>query len=289
MAPDQVEPGPFVLNDMVPMLDELAQTIVGALGFGVAVVNLVLPDGRLQVVSVAGDETARDALLGHIDTAETWETLLAASEPWGRLRLVDHQHVENYAGSLSWVPDIEAIDAADARHPEDALFAPLSSADGTQLGILSVDLPHDGRRPNAESRRALEAFAMAAALAIEHSTMRARAEIAERNARLLAVQDPLTKVGNRSMLVQRFEHVASDRAAHRGRVALIFIDLDDFKSINDLHSHAAGDRVLEQAAARITSIVRPHDTVVRWGGEEELDLDALMRRADAEMYRVKHG
>jgi len=325
---------------MVPMLDQLAQTIVEALGFGVAVVNLALPDGALAVVSVAGDEGARAALLGHVDTAETWETMLAASEPWGRLRFVDHRNEDQHDESLSWVPDIDMIDADDAWHPEDALFAPLTSEDGTQLGILSVDLPHDGRRPNDASRRALEAFAMAAALAIEHSALRARAEDAERSARLLARQDPLTGVGNRSMLMQRLEHAASARAAQRCPLALVFIDLDHFKTINDLHTHAAGDRVLQEVATRITATVRPHDTVVRWGGDEfvvlleqlhneeaarrvaariseviaeplfysglelrvtasvglafdagadELDLDALMRRADIAMYQVKHG
>ena len=62
-----------VSGDMVSMLDELALTIVEALGFGVAVVNIALPDGSLQVVSLAGDEDARATLLGHVDTAETWE------------------------------------------------------------------------------------------------------------------------------------------------------------------------------------------------------------------------
>lgn len=342
-----VEPGPptstqsaSLPDDMVSMLDQLAQTIVEALGFGVAVVNITLSDGSLQVVSVAGDENARAALLNHVDTAETWEVMLSASEPWGRLRFVDHRTDDRSAGALSWVPDVEMVDADDAWHPEDALFAPLISEDGAQLGILSVDLPHDGRRPDAGSRRALEAFAMAAALAIEHSTLRARAEAAERSARQLAIEDPLTGVGNRAMLMQRLTHAASARPGRRDPLALVFIDLNDFKPINDVHSHAAGDLVLQETAARITHVVRPHDTVVRWGGDEfvvlleqvedeegarrvaerlaeaiaepivysgsklavtasvglafdagieELDLDALMRRADAAMYEMKHS
>ncbi len=170
---------PTVSDDLIAMLDELALTIVEALRFGVAVVNLVRPDGSLEVVSVAGDKDARRALLGTVDTAEIWETLLSNSEPWGRLRFADHLSEGADANSLTWVPDIKAIDAEDAWHPEDALFAPLIAADGTWLGILSVDLPHDGRRPNEASRQALEAFAMATALAIEHSMLRTRAEAAE--------------------------------------------------------------------------------------------------------------
>ena len=61
-----------VSGDMVSMLDELALTIVEALGFGVAAVNIALPDGSLQVVSLAGDADARATLLGHVSAVLTW-------------------------------------------------------------------------------------------------------------------------------------------------------------------------------------------------------------------------
>lgn len=259
-------------DDLVPMLDELAGTIVEALGFGVAVVNIARPDGSLEVVSVAGDADARSTLLGHVDSAETWEQVLSRSEQWGRLRFADHRNEEADTTSLSWVPDLVPIDAEDAWHPEDSLFAPLTSADGTRLGILSVDLPREGRRPDDASRRSLEAFAMATALAIEHSTLRSRAEASERISRELATHDPLTGLGNRSMMIERLEHAATSRAEQRALMALVFIDLDGFKAINDVHSHAAGDAVLHEVAQRIRSVVRPHDTVVRWGGDEFLVL-----------------
>jgi diguanylate cyclase (GGDEF)-like protein len=326
-------------DDLVSMLDELASTIVEALGFGVAAVNFARPDGSLEVVSVAGDKSARAALLGHVDTAETWELVLASSEPWGRLRFADHRNEADLT-TRTWVPDIEATDEEGAWHPEDALFAPLMSADGVLLGILSVDLPHDGRRPDAASRRALEAFALATALAIEHSTLRARAEASEAIAQQLATHDALTGVGNRSMMTRRLAHAASARPDQRKLLALVFIDLDSFKAINDTHTHAAGDRILQEVAHRVRSVVRPHDTVVRWGGDEflvlleqlddeasgrqvaeritavvadpvpyrgeqlqvtasvglafgapgqELDPDALVRRADTAMYQVKNA
>jgi len=271
-------------DDLVSMLDQLAQTIVEALRFGVAAVNIARPDGSLQVVSVAGHPDARRTLLGHVDTAETWGRVLSRSEPWGRLRFADHRNEGADAATLSWVPEVEPVDADDAWHPEDALFAPLVSADGTRLGILSVDLPHDGRRPDEASRRALEAFAMATALAIEHSTLRSRAEASERISHELATHDPLTGVGNRSKMIRRLEHAASARPDQRKLSALVFIDLDGFKAINDAHAHAAGDRVLQEVARRIESVVRPHDTVVRWGGDEflvlleQLDDEATGRR-----------
>lgn len=259
---------PTVPDDLVAMLDLLAQTVVNALGFGVAVVNIARPDGSLEVVSVAGDEQARKMLLGTSQSAEVWDKFLAVSEPWGRLRFADHRNQDADGDLLSWVPDIVPIDAEDAWDPEDALFAPLTAADGSRLGILSVDLPHDGRRPTAATCSALEAFAVSTALAIENATLRSRAESSERSLKRLARFDSLTGVGNRSMLFERLEHAATARPERRSLLALAFIDLDGFKVINDTNSHDVGDLVLKGVAGRIRTVVRPHDTVVRWGGDE---------------------
>src|SRR4028119_2340805 len=165
-----------VPDELVEMLDMLAATIVQALGFGVAVINIARPDGTFETVSVAGDNDARALLLGAVRGAETWDELLSVSEPWGLLRFADHLNEAANVDTLSWVPNTVALDVADAWHPEDALYAPLTATDGTRLGTLSVDLPHDGRRPNSATCQALEAFAVSAALAMEHAALRGRAE-----------------------------------------------------------------------------------------------------------------
>lgn len=263
---------PTVEDDVVAMLNLLAETIVQALGFGVAAVNISRPDGSMEAVSVAGNDDARDMLLGTIEGAEVWDKMLAMSEPWGRLRFADHRNEAANVGQFSWIPDVIPIEAENAWHPEDALFAPLIATDGSLLGILSVDLPHDGRLPGQATRNALEAFAVSAALAIEHSALRARAEASEQRYRYLASHDQLTGVGNRSMLVDRLEHAVAVRAENRPLLAVLFVDLDRFKAINDAHTHEAGDHVLKTVALRIEALVRPHDTVVRWGGDEFLIL-----------------
>jgi diguanylate cyclase (GGDEF)-like protein len=117
----------------------------------------------------------------------------------------------------------------------------------------------------------LEAFAVSAALAIEHAGLRARAEASERRFRHLARHDGLTGVGNRELLLERLRHALTRREKDR-LLAVVFIDLDRFKPINDHCSHDAGDHVLTTVAARIQALVRPHDTVVRWGGDELLVL-----------------
>jgi diguanylate cyclase (GGDEF)-like protein len=261
-----------VSDELVVMLDLLAATIVQALGFGVACINITRPDGTLEVVSVAGDDEARKALLGAVRGAETWDELLAVSEPWGLLRFADHRSEAANVDILSWIPNTVSIEAEDAWHPEDALYAPLTASDGSRLGTLSVDLPHDGRRPNPTTCKALEAFAISAALAIEHAALRERAETSERRYRHIASHDPLTGVGNRSVLVERLEHALNRRPDDRSLMAVVFVDLDKFKTINDRYSHNAGDHVLKVGASRIRASVRPHDTVVRWGGDEFLVL-----------------
>jgi diguanylate cyclase (GGDEF)-like protein len=261
-----------VSHELVAMLDLLAATIVQALGFGVACINITRTDGTLEVVSVAGDDEARKALLGTVQTAEIWDALLSVSEPWGLLRFADHRNEAANVDMLSWVPDMVPIDAEDAWHPEDALYAPLMASDGSRLGMLSVDLPRDGRRPSSSTCQALEAFAISAALAIEHASLRGRAEGSERRFRHMASHDPLTGVGNRSMLIERLEHAVTRRTEDGALLSVVFIDLDKFKAINDRHSHETGDHVLKVVASRIQALVRPHDTVVRWGGDEFLIL-----------------
>jgi diguanylate cyclase (GGDEF)-like protein len=250
------------------MLDLLAGTIVELLGFGVAAINVVRPDGTFEVVAVAGDQGAREALLGSVNSAQSFDDMLELSEAWGRLRFVDHA-VQDDATYAEWVPDFVVGDEVDAWHPEDALFAPLLATDGSRVGILSVDLPHDGRRPDASTCRGLEAFAVSTALAIEHAVHRQQAEESKDHFRDRAFRDWLTGLGNRALLLERLEELAlpGDELT-----ALVFVDLDGFKQVNDRHGHLAGDRVLQSVADRIRAVSREGDTVVRWGGDEFLVL-----------------
>jgi diguanylate cyclase (GGDEF)-like protein len=81
-------------------------------------------------------------------------------------------------------------------------------------------------------------------------------------------RDPLTGLRDRSFLLSRLaELLASDRAADQ-RFAVLFIDLDNFKQVNDGYGHLVGDNVLREVARRLASCVRTHDHVVRFGGDE---------------------
>ena len=91
---------------------------------------------------------------------------------------------------------------------------------------------------------------------------------AEEQLKQAAVHDALTGLPNRNSLAARLEHAILRVNRSGDRLALLFIDLDRFKKVNDTLGHAAGDEVLRQAAARIRACVREVDTVARLGGDE---------------------
>jgi diguanylate cyclase (GGDEF)-like protein len=91
---------------------------------------------------------------------------------------------------------------------------------------------------------------------------------AEERAHELATKDPLTGLMNRRSLSERLEHAIVRAARNNERLALLFLDMDKFKSVNDTHGHDAGDELLIQVADRITHSVRDSDMVARLGGDE---------------------
>ena len=93
-------------------------------------------------------------------------------------------------------------------------------------------------------------------------------KILEQRLEFRAFHDPLTHLPNRSLFTDRFEHALARSERHGSKVAVLFVDLDDFKEINDSLGHEAGDRVLVAVAHRLRSCLRPTDTAARLGGDE---------------------
>jgi diguanylate cyclase (GGDEF)-like protein/PAS domain S-box-containing protein len=106
---------------------------------------------------------------------------------------------------------------------------------------------------------------------------------AERALAYQALHDPLTGLANRVALMDRLAQALVAMERHRSRLAVLFVDLDNFKGINDSFGHDAGDLVLTEIGRRLTGVARRSDTVARLGGDEFVVLcPALDRRTGPE-------
>ena len=97
-----------------------------------------------------------------------------------------------------------------------------------------------------------------------------------------AFHDPVTELANRALFADRVQHSIKRSSRGGPSIGVVFIDLDDFKTVNDSLGHAAGDTVLQEVARRLQETVRPADTVARFGGDEfAVLLDEVMDSAEA--------
>ncbi len=98
-------------------------------------------------------------------------------------------------------------------------------------------------------------------------------EVAERKAvearlQQIAAYDPLTNLPNRYLLQTDFTRKLEETSRNKKMLATLFFDIDHFKEVNDVHGHEAGDRLLEEVAARISDVTRNYDLLARFGGDE---------------------
>jgi diguanylate cyclase (GGDEF)-like protein/PAS domain S-box-containing protein len=386
-----------------PTLDEtlraVAETVSQASGFATVVVNQYLPDtDEYAVVTVYGNERARADLQGHVSPAATWTPMLDERFHRHGVYLIPEGSLE-YDDSIRWhVPEIADPDALTDEdwHADDALFATLDGPRGRRYGIIAVDDPISGRRPDDGLLELLGALAGHAALAIESSLQmialqgalaRNRAVIAstldcvlavdirdrlidfnpaaertfgyraeeilgrdaaellvppegwaayrqgsvrirenenssllnrriettamrsdgsafpceltiarvegapgdgpmfyafvrdiserrraEEQMAFLAYHDSLTGLPNRVRVEQELDLALARARRAGGAVALMFVDLDDFKEVNDRLGHAVGDRLLSAVATRCKGVLRESDVLARQGGDEFLVL-----------------
>lgn len=134
----------------------------------------------------------------------------------------------------------------------------------------------------------LAVLAMALLISVLDLRMEARTAVlatslakANRELAYLALHDSLTKLSNRLLLEDRLDQAIQAAGRNRGSFALMFLDLDGFKAINDVYGHHAGDLLLADVARRIVACVRQQDTVARVGGDEFVVLAGVGEPADA--------
>jgi diguanylate cyclase (GGDEF)-like protein/PAS domain S-box-containing protein len=118
----------------------------------------------------------------------------------------------------------------------------------------------------------------------DHKKIQRKLEETNSALKLSAHYDPLTGLPNRNLLSDRIEHALKKSIRSKKYVAIVFIDLDGFKVINDSHGHDIGDEFLKQAANQLSGVLREGDTLSRFGGDEFVAvLDELSETSDSEL------
>jgi signal transduction histidine kinase len=143
-------------TDLADVLGVIVDGVVQVAGFGAAALSVRTGAEGFEVVAVSGDQPGLADLVGAHIPRSALDAELADAERWGPLLFVPHGGVVQLP---SWVPDLEPIDDPEAWHPLDLLMAPIVDETGEWIGLLSVDLPEDGKRPGPEQRRLLERYA----------------------------------------------------------------------------------------------------------------------------------
>ncbi|QIY96714.1 diguanylate cyclase CdgB [Streptomyces sp. S1D4-11] len=168
-------------RSLADTLQTVADGVVTGLGYELACVNLVRPDGDLVVAALAGNSAAEALITGRVGSRASWDRRLNMGEAWGDLRFIPHTEgwVLDDDDVPQWYTDGPAPRFEDEWHPSDRLFAPMytpgisGASTGELIGVLSVDRPRNGRRPGAWGREALQMYAFQAAIAISNARLRA--------------------------------------------------------------------------------------------------------------------
>ena len=226
--------------------------------------NLIRGFNRLQ--SELGQ---REALLQKV--LDTSSVAIFLIDPQGRITQANHRMAEMFGYSVQSLLELEYVALVDPADREAVRRQKGELLDGS-ISTLNLD------RMYLRSDRSLfwghlTATRFVDAHGQDRGILGVIVDITERKrseeiVRQLAYYDPLTALANRLLLRERMTQalLASKRSGHYG--ALMFFDLDNFKTLNDTYGHGAGDLLLVEVAARLKSCVREVDAVARFGGDE---------------------
>jgi diguanylate cyclase (GGDEF)-like protein/PAS domain S-box-containing protein len=224
-----------------------------------------------QSVQLFGSEADYEAAVGEMYAALAEGRTCVAER---RLRRKD--------GSEFWCKVVaKAIDPA---RPEEGAIAIYEDITAERAMRESLEASRDAAEA---SRERLERAVAERTAELQAANERLQAEIADRRqaesrAQHLADHDPLTGLPNRRLLEDRLTQALAASQRNSKQTAVMFVDLDRFKAINDSLGHAAGDKVLKEVAERLVAQLREVDTICRIGGDEfVVVLPEIKRAADA--------
>jgi diguanylate cyclase (GGDEF)-like protein/PAS domain S-box-containing protein len=231
------------------LLDHALEVVAGVLGVDFADV-LELTDDERQFLLKAGIGF-REGLVRNITVPADWSDSQA-----GFTMLVKEPVI---------VQDI----AGEHRFQAGNLLREHQAASGVTVLVQGRGKPFGVLGAYSSRRRAFTTddvnFLQAVANVLADAIDRVRTE---EETRRRGLHDPLTGLPNRTLVLDRIAHALARGDRSEGSVAVLFLDVDNFKVVNDSLGHRAGDNLLRQLAARLSDAVRPADTVGRFGGDE---------------------
>jgi diguanylate cyclase (GGDEF)-like protein len=227
--------------DFDSTLERIASLVVPSIG-DCAVVHVVDPDGSIRRMAVTHADPAKAAL-----AAERGDEPPQEDAPAGPGKVIR-------TGEPELIPDSSMVVPLRAR--------------GRTLGTLSVISDESGRHYDEEDLALLQELAARCALAADNARLYADARDAAERLSRQALYDPLTGLPNRTLFVDRLERAIARSDRSQVGPAVMFLDLDGFKLVNDTVGHSGGDQLLQLVAERLGEAVRVGDTVARMGGDE---------------------
>jgi diguanylate cyclase (GGDEF)-like protein len=237
-----------------------------------AVADAAVPELLAQISQVFRGEMAEVVLLPvATGTGRASTTTLRQGLVRRREEEVDRAFLEGLMMAVGSETRARGVSWADAsgnvrdwltrHHLRDAMLTSLWG-DGALLGVLTVgNRLSDVGTFSADDLTLFETFGAQTSVAVQNMRL-------DNTLAYQAFHDPLTNLANRLLFTDRLEHALSRRDENRGLIAVLFVDLDDFKMVNDTFGHAAGDDLLRNVGERLRSVLRAADTAARFGGDE---------------------
>ena len=225
------------------------------------VIATINPDATIHTLAVGHADPARAEwgrqVLEHCRVQPEGERRFAALLMAAQLTILDGDGVESLS---AWLGGLSAPEVEAAAAPKSMVIAPLAVG-GQTMGAICLLSQQPDRRFGAEDLAVAQDLAHRTVLAMENSRLYGELERA-------AFDDSLTGLPNRFLFLERLAHALARTRRQRSGVAVLFLDLDNFKNVNDSLGHAAGDEVLVTVARRLRQSVRATDTAARLGGDE---------------------
>jgi len=252
-----------------PLLEVLHAVVSGAADLiGATVVGL-------RRVNPGDPATADLVCASGVDPQSTLAARIAVGEGAGGLAIAENRLV--VINDYSENP--RALTSFAERGLQAAMAAPVHE-NGLVVGSITVASYEPGRRYSSAEREMLLSFADHASLAITDARIAENLRQALSDARHDAMHDVLTGLPNRALLRDRLSQAWARAARHQSMIALLFLDLDGFKHVNDSLGHDVGDQMLVAVGARLSCDLRDCDTVARLGGDEFAVLVEDIQSAD---------